>query len=87
MSLRESIVATVLNDVQKGPAELLPIPPPSSFVLQQILSGEATENVVELIHDYLESIGKRVRASEIDLDEFIILKVGQLECLAFSTAF
>lgn len=46
----------------------------SGYVLKQILSGEATEHVVEHVHDYLESIGKRVRAGEIDLDEFIILK-------------
>ena len=46
----------------------------SGYVLKQILSGEATEHVVEHVHDYLESIGKRVRAGEVDLDEFIILK-------------
>lgn len=44
------------------------------YVLQQILSGEATEDVIGLVHDYLEALGKRVRASEIDLEEFIILK-------------
>lgn len=46
----------------------------SSYVLKQILSGEATENVIEHVHDYLEALGKRVRASEVDLDDFIILK-------------
>ena len=46
----------------------------SAYVLKQILSGEATEVVVEHIHDYLEAIGKRVRANEIDLEEYIILK-------------
>lgn len=30
--------------------------------------------MVEHVHDYLESIGKRVRAGEIDLDQYIILK-------------
>jgi DNA polymerase alpha subunit A len=44
-------------------------------VLKQVLSGEATENVIEHVHDYLEALGKRVRASEVDLDDFIILKV------------
>ena len=27
-----------------------------------------------MIHDYLEALGKRVRAGEIDLEQFIILK-------------
>jgi DNA polymerase alpha subunit A len=30
--------------------------------------------VVGLIHDYLESVGKRVRAGEVDLEQYIILK-------------
>jgi DNA polymerase alpha subunit A len=39
-----------------------------------VLSGDATENVIEHVHDYLEALGKRVRANEVDLDDFIILK-------------
>ena len=47
-----------------------------SFVLDQILSGEATETVVENIHEYLTTIGQQVRAGKIKLEEFIIHKVG-----------
>lgn len=46
----------------------------SQYVLDQILSGEATEIVVERIHEYLTTIGEDVRASKIKLDEFIIHK-------------
>ncbi|KAH9935987.1 uncharacterized protein BXZ73DRAFT_45345 [Epithele typhae] len=46
----------------------------SQFVLDQILSGEATENVVENIHEYLATFGKDVRAGKIKLEEFIIHK-------------
>lgn len=44
------------------------------YVLKQVLSGEATEDVVQHVHDYLEALGKRVRASEVDVEEYIILK-------------
>lgn len=47
----------------------------SSYVLDQILSGEATETVMENIHEYLTTIGQQVRAGKIKLDEFIIHKV------------
>ncbi|KAK7051399.1 DNA-directed DNA polymerase alpha catalytic subunit pol1 [Paramarasmius palmivorus] len=46
----------------------------SQFVLNQILSGEATEIVVEQIHEYLASVGQNVRSGEIKLDDFIIHK-------------
>jgi DNA polymerase alpha subunit A len=46
----------------------------SQYVLDQILSGEATEIVVERIHEYLTTIGEDVRAGKIKLDEFIIYK-------------
>jgi len=46
----------------------------SQYVLDQILSGEATEIVVERIHEYLATIGEDMRASKIKLDEFIIHK-------------
>ncbi|TFK90825.1 hypothetical protein K466DRAFT_516455 [Polyporus arcularius HHB13444] len=46
----------------------------SQYVLEQILSGEATETVVENIHEYLTTIGEQVRAGKIKLDEFIIYK-------------
>ena len=45
------------------------------YVLEQILSGEATENVVENIHEYLATMGTSVREGKIKLDEFIIHKV------------
>ncbi|KAI0369754.1 hypothetical protein BV20DRAFT_967411 [Pilatotrama ljubarskyi] len=46
----------------------------SQYVLEQILSGEATENVVENIHEYLSTVSENVRAGKIKLDEFIIYK-------------
>ncbi len=46
----------------------------SQYVLDQILSGEPTEVVVERIHEYLATTGEDVRASKIKLDEFIIHK-------------
>ncbi|KAF8954173.1 hypothetical protein BDZ97DRAFT_1979363 [Flammula alnicola] len=46
----------------------------STYVLSQILSGEATENVVENIHEYLSTIGKNGRKGSIKLDEFVIFK-------------
>jgi hypothetical protein len=45
------------------------------YVLEQILSGEPTEIVVEHIHEYLTNIGGDVRNGSIKLDEFIIFKV------------
>lgn len=44
------------------------------FILNQILSGEATETVVENIHEYLSTIGESVRKGKIPLEEFIIFK-------------
>lgn len=46
----------------------------SQYVLDRILSGEATEIVVERIHEYLTTIGEEVRGGKIKLDEFIIFK-------------
>jgi DNA polymerase alpha subunit A len=46
----------------------------SQYVLDQILSGEATEVVIENIHEYLSTMGEDVRAGRINLDEFIIFK-------------
>ena len=45
------------------------------YVLEQILSGEATENVVENIHEYLVTIGETVRGGKSKIDDFIIFKV------------
>jgi DNA polymerase alpha subunit A len=38
----------------------------SQYVLDQILSGEATEIVVERIHEYLATIGDDVRCGKIN---------------------
>lgn len=51
---------------------------PCRFVLEQILSGDPTEVVVENIHEYLSKIGEDVRASRIGLEEFIVFKVRHL---------
>ncbi|PPQ69598.1 hypothetical protein CVT26_001586 [Gymnopilus dilepis] len=46
----------------------------SAYVLEQILSGEATESVVENIHEYLTTLGQEVRGGKKPLEEFIIFK-------------
>ncbi|KAG5634772.1 hypothetical protein H0H81_000834 [Sphagnurus paluster] len=46
----------------------------SQYVLEQILSGEATENVVESIHDYLRTISENVREGKTKIEDFIIFK-------------
>lgn len=46
----------------------------SSYVLEQILSGESTENVVSAVHSYLGEIGEAVRGGQIPLDDFIVFK-------------
>ncbi|KAF9069049.1 DNA polymerase alpha catalytic subunit [Rhodocollybia butyracea] len=46
----------------------------SQYVLGRILSGEATEIVVEQIHDYLTSVGENVRGGTCPLDEYVINK-------------
>lgn len=48
----------------------------SRTVLTEVLSGEATETVVEKIHDYLTQLGQSVRAADVPMEEFIIFKVG-----------
>lgn len=45
------------------------------YILSQILSGEATEVVVESIHEYLTNIGTSIRKGEVNQDDFIIFKV------------
>ncbi|EGN95137.1 hypothetical protein SERLA73DRAFT_77147 [Serpula lacrymans var. lacrymans S7.3] len=46
----------------------------SQYVLDQILSGEATETVVERIHEYLATVGENVRGGKVKLDDFIVYK-------------
>ena len=48
------------------------------YVLEQILSGESTETVVEQIHEYLTAMSADVRSGKIKLDDFIIFKVSNL---------
>ena len=58
----------------------------SQYVLEQILSGEATETVVENIHEYLATMSGDVRAGKVKMDEFIIYKVGRRHDLESSLA-
>ncbi|KAK7204188.1 hypothetical protein BZA70DRAFT_204879 [Myxozyma melibiosi] len=44
----------------------------STKVLNEILSGAATENVVENIHEYLRELGEQVRGGKIPTAKFII---------------
>ncbi|KAF8141953.1 hypothetical protein EV363DRAFT_1468612 [Boletus edulis] len=46
----------------------------SQYVLDQILSGEAAEDVAENIHEYLATIGSNVRDGKIKMDDFIVFK-------------
>ncbi|KAJ6624905.1 DNA polymerase alpha catalytic subunit [Mycena sp. CBHHK59/15] len=46
----------------------------SQYVLDQILSGEATEDVVQNIHDYLTTVGQNVREGKVKVDDFIVFK-------------
>lgn len=50
--------------------------PVCRYVLDQILSGEVTEVVVERIHEYLSTMSEDVRGGKVKLDEFIIHKVN-----------
>lgn len=46
----------------------------SQYVLEQILSGDPTEVVVENIHEYLTTVGENVRSGKVKLDDFFIYK-------------
>ncbi|KAF8880166.1 DNA polymerase alpha zinc finger-domain-containing protein, partial [Infundibulicybe gibba] len=46
----------------------------SQYILEQILSGEATENVVVSIHECLTTIGDNVREGKTKLEDFIVFK-------------
>jgi DNA polymerase alpha subunit A len=54
------------------------------YVLDQILSGEDTEVVVEKIHEYLSTIGENIRAGALGVDEFIVFKVCEIIASALS---
>uniref|UniRef100_A0A7S2UH04 DNA polymerase n=1 Tax=Attheya septentrionalis TaxID=420275 RepID=A0A7S2UH04_9STRA len=44
------------------------------YILDQILSGQERESVVEKIHDHLEDLAKRMRAAEVPLEKYVITK-------------
>ena len=44
------------------------------FVLDQILSGEEKEVVVNNIHDHLEKVAAQMRSGELPLDKYVITK-------------
>ncbi|KAJ7717680.1 DNA polymerase family B-domain-containing protein [Mycena metata] len=46
----------------------------SQYVLTQILSGDAQEDAVQNIHDYLATVGQNVREGKVKLDEFTVHK-------------
>ncbi|KAK0558719.1 DNA-directed DNA polymerase alpha catalytic subunit pol1 [Tilletia horrida] len=46
----------------------------SSYVLEQILSGDSTENVIARIHEYLEQMGNEVREGKIPVEDYTIHK-------------
>jgi len=46
----------------------------SNYTLEQILSGEATETVVERIHSYLVTMSEDIRGGKVAVDDFIIFK-------------
>ncbi|KAK9455248.1 hypothetical protein V1511DRAFT_499890 [Dipodascopsis uninucleata] len=50
----------------------------STFVLRQILSGDATENVVEKIHEYLRELADQIRSNSFPVQKFVIhTKLGK----------
>ncbi|CAE6337459.1 unnamed protein product [Rhizoctonia solani] len=46
----------------------------SEYILEQILSGEDAETVVERIHDYLRLMGQNIRSGQVDMEDFIVFK-------------
>ena len=55
-------------------------------MLEQILSGDPTEIVVENIHEYLTTISGNVRSGKTKLDDFIIHKVSANKLCRFCPA-
>jgi DNA polymerase alpha subunit A len=45
-----------------------------SFVLDQILSGNEKDTVINNIHEHLESVAQKMRAGELPLEKYIITK-------------
>ncbi|KAG8710371.1 DNA-directed DNA polymerase alpha catalytic subunit pol1 [Ceratobasidium sp. 423] len=46
----------------------------SGYILDQILSGEDAETVVERIHEYLRLMGENIRGGKVDMEDFIVFK-------------
>ncbi|KAF8739169.1 DNA polymerase alpha catalytic subunit, partial [Rhizoctonia solani] len=46
----------------------------SGYILDQILSGDDAETVVERIHEYLRWMGENIRGGKVDMDDFIVFK-------------
>ncbi|SPC63188.1 related to POL1 - DNA-directed DNA polymerase alpha, 180 KD subunit [Ustilago sp. UG-2017b] len=46
----------------------------SNYVLDQILSGQPTEIVVEHIHEYLSAMSTKIKTGEVALDDLVIYK-------------
>ncbi|CAK5267409.1 unnamed protein product [Mycena citricolor] len=46
----------------------------SQYVLDQILSGDPQDDVIQNIHDFLTNIGQNVRDGKVKLEEFVIFK-------------
>ena len=45
-----------------------------SFVLDQILSGNEKETVINTIHEHLESVAQKMRSGELPLEKYVITK-------------
>lgn len=59
-------------DSSRGEVVLTPLR--HRYVLDQILSGEPTEVVVENIHEYLTTLSASIRTNQVKVEEFIIFK-------------
>lgn len=46
-----------------------------SYILDQILSGDDAETVVERIHEYLKLMGENIRGGKVEMEDFIVFKV------------
>lgn len=49
-----------------------------SYVVDQILSGNSREAIVENIHSKLMEIGQKVKDGQIPLDLYVITKVSKI---------
>jgi len=57
------------------------------YVLDRVLSGDPTETVIEQIHEYLTTLGENIRAGQVPLEHYIIVKVSSHSLLALRDAF